>query len=188
MMDDNQSHEEAIPAQQSQRKPEGWAFALGTFFYAGAIPFAPGTMGSIATMLIVLGVELATQPLDPLWWMIAGLVVLVLGIPVGNAAETKFARHDPGWFVLDEVSGVLITYAMMRYALQYWGPVLENAQLDWWASIFVALIFFRTYDIAKPWPIRRVERVGRGAGIMLDDVVAGVMAGISCGVLVLIFA
>lgn len=166
-------------ANADAREPGGWRYALGTFFYSGAIPLAPGTMGSIATMLIVLAIELAIGVLAPWIWLAAGLGVLVLGIPVGDSVERAFRIHDPGWFVLDEVSGVLLAYALIGW---FGAPMLEgllDAQSAWALSIFVALIFFRAYDIAKPWPIRRVERIGAGAGIMADDAVAGLMAGAS---------
>lgn len=154
-------------------------YALGTFGFSGASPIMPGTVGSIAAMGVVVLVEAFWQPLVGVEWLIASLLMLVFGIAVGNRVERDMGAHDPGWFVLDEVAGVWLAYWMVLASAWIPEKAMPQVPQPWLVSIFVALIFFRVYDIAKPWPIRRVERLKAGYGIMLDDMVAGVLAGLS---------
>ena len=89
------------------------------------------------------------------------LLALVVGIPAGTLVERESEREDPGHVVLDEVCGQWIALAA--------SPVN-------WPHALLALILFRVFDIIKPWPARQLERLQGGAGIMLDDVAAGVYA------------
>ena len=133
-------------------------YAIVTCGYLGASPVAPGTFGTLGGVAIAW----ALAPLDnySLWVLIAAAVVSLIGIALGDWAEQAAGDKDPGFFVLDEVAGYLLTI--------WWfdGPSL--------LALFVAFCAFRFFDIVKPPPIRSVERVGGGAGIVLDDLVAGV--------------
>lgn len=136
---------------------------LGSAFGLGLLPFAPGTFGTVA------GVGLAlVLPGDAAIAAAAG-AVLVVGTLLARAAERRFGE-DPRWFVLDEVAGYLLA-------------VLLLPRTPWiLAGAFVA---FRAFDILKPWPIRRTERLGNGVGVMADDVVAALYAQavLRCGLL-----
>ena len=130
--------------------------ALG--FGAGLAPFAPGTFGSIVGLVIAL----ALAPLG-FWWNAAAIVVVVVaGIWICGESARRLGVHDHPAIVWDEVAGMMI--AMLAAPPTWWGALL-------------AFALFRLFDIAKPWPIREVDHGMRGgAGIMLDDVMAGMMA------------
>jgi phosphatidylglycerophosphatase A len=131
-------------------------FALG--FGAGLAPFAPGTFGS----LVGLGFAVALAPLG-LWWNVVAIVAAVAaGVWICGESARRLGVHDHPAIVWDEVAGMMI--AMLAAPAAWWGAPL-------------AFVLFRVFDIAKPWPIREVDHgMGGGAGIMLDDVLAGVFA------------
>jgi len=130
--------------------------ALG--FGSGLAPFAPGTFGS----LVGLAFALALAPLGLAWNLVAVAVVVVAGVWICGESARRLGVHDHPAIVWDEVAGMMIT--MLAVPDAWWGPPL-------------AFVLFRFFDIAKPWPIREVDHgMGGGAGIMLDDVLAGLFA------------
>ena len=139
-----------------------WAWAVATFFGAGLLRPGPGTYGSIAAVLLWLGaahwlhsVELAVGT------GVAALAATIIGIPAATIAAREAGRKDPGFVVIDEVAGQWIALIAVR-------PDWQHAAL--------ALLLFRAFDIWKPWPIQRLERLPEGTGIVLDDVAAGALA------------
>jgi phosphatidylglycerophosphatase A len=92
---------------------------------------------------------------------VAALVVTLVGIPASTVTAREAGREDPGFVVIDEVAGQLIALIAVR-------P-------DWRHAV-LSLVLFRVFDIWKPWPIRKLEALPEGTGIMLDDVAAGVLA------------
>jgi len=128
-------------------------------FGAGLLPRAPGTWGSL------VGLAAAWWLLDlPLPWRI-GVVVAVIGAGIWICGESarRLGRHDDQRIVLDEIAGVLVT------AL----AVTEKSLV----SLALVFVFFRVFDILKPWPIRDVDHSLKGGlGIMLDDLIAAVFA------------
>ena len=133
---------------------------LATGFGIGLVPHAPGTAGSIlalapAWLMFAL----------PLPWRIAvALAVVVLGVWVCGESARRLAVHDHPAIVLDEIAAMLLLC------------VLLEPSVPW---LLAALVLFRLFDIAKPWPIRAVDRkVSGGLGIMLDDVLAALFAAI----------
>jgi phosphatidylglycerophosphatase A len=131
-------------------------FALG--FGTGLAPFAPGTFGS----LVGLAFALALAPLG-LWWNVLAIVAAVAaGVWICGESARRLGVHDHPAIVWDEVAGMMI--AMLAAPDAWWGAPL-------------AFVLFRIFDIAKPWPIREVDHgMPGGAGIMLDDVLAGILA------------
>ena len=133
------------------------ASALGL----GHLPVAPGTWASAGAA----GVYLVVRCLpSPTWRLVlAGLIVAVclLGLRVCPRAVDVYGRSDPGPFVLDEVAGTWLT------CLLFWwrGPI---------AAAIAAFVAFRVFDIAKPFPIRRIEKVPGAWGVMADDLMAAV--------------
>ncbi len=137
--------------------PEAWlAFGFGT----GLVPYAPGTWGAM------LGLPLA-------WWLHRGgvivyaaatIAIVLVGIRLCGHAARRLGVHDHPGINFDEVAGQLVACAL--------------APLDWrW--FLAAFLLFRFFDILKPWPIRWLDRrLGGGLGIMIDDVAAGVAAGL----------
>ncbi|MDX2499327.1 MAG: phosphatidylglycerophosphatase A [Deltaproteobacteria bacterium] len=131
---------------------------LATGFYVGNIPFAPGTFGSLLGLplcFILAGIQLPPAII---------VVVLFIGLAVwvsNNAART-LKRKDPGCIVIDEIAGMMVTLIGVPVHL---------------TSVIIGFILFRILDIAKPFPIRMIDkRLSGGLGIVADDVVAGIFA------------
>ena len=130
--------------------------ALG--FGAGLAPFAPGTFGS----LVGLAFAMALAPLGPAWNLAAVVIAVLAGIWICGESARRLGVHDHPAIVWDEVAGMMI--AMLAAPDGWWGALL-------------AFALFRLFDILKPWPIREIDHgLGGGAGIMLDDVLAGIFA------------
>jgi phosphatidylglycerophosphatase A len=135
------------------------ALAVATVLGVGYVPFAPGTFGSAAGLLI--------------WWLLpqttaaqaAAIVVLfAAGTWSAHVAERHFGRTDPGYVVIDEVVGVLITFFL--------NPV-------GWTGAHAAFLLFRAADIVKPFPSNRLEALHGGLGVMADDAMAAVYANLA---------
>lgn len=145
-----------------------WAWVVATWFGAGWLKPGPGTYGSVAAVLLWYG----AAHLLRLGWIgltvgtaVAAVLATVIGIPAATIVAREAGREDPGFVVVDEVAGQWIALIAMR-------P-------DWQHAV-LALVLFRLFDIWKPWPIRRLEAIPEGTGIMLDDVAAGALA-LICG-------
>jgi phosphatidylglycerophosphatase A len=143
---------------------------VATFFGAGRLRPAPGSWGSLAAAL--------------LWWLLASqlppaarlpviLVLIVLSVAIGIPAATLEERgcggHDPAHVVIDEVAGQLVTLIAC--------PIV-------WQALLAGFILFRVFDVIKPPPIRSLEKLPEGTGIVVDDLGAGVYALIVLQVLV----
>lgn len=144
---------------------KGFSFALATFFNVGYSKIAPGTMGSLVT--IPIAYFLANY--FGIWGI--GTAVALFFI-IGTMATTEVLRHtphDPGFVVIDEVAGQLLTFICVA-------PHLNNHLYDW--QIYLAgFILFRIFDIFKPQPVRWADRkITNAWGVMLDDIIAGTYA------------
>ncbi len=139
----------------------GPAVWIATCGGVGYFPIAPGTAGSAVGLAIVAGA--GRLPLARPWATaaLAGMagVLFALGVWAAGEAEKYFGRTDPGPVVIDEVVGQMITLL-----------VRPSAPWKWLVAGFV---LFRVFDVLKPFPAGRAERLPGGLGIMLDDVVAG---------------
>jgi phosphatidylglycerophosphatase A len=149
---------------QSQNGAKHWAWAVATFFGTGYLKPGPGTWASLATVLLWFGAAHALHP-SPHVLLAILLVAIVfgvaLGIPAATIAERTSGRHDPSFVVIDEVAGQAI-------ALLFCPPD--------WRHALIAFVLFRLFDITKPFPVRRLERLPAGWGIVFDDVAAGLYA------------
>lgn len=151
---------------QTEATPPGraplWAFLIATFFGIGTLGPGPGTWGSAAAVLIwwalAHGVPASQQPL--LLAALASLAIIV-GIPAATRVARAYGKKDPGFVVIDEVAGQWITLLFV--------PVT-------WKTLLAAFILFRGFDILKPPPVRQLERLPEGSGIVVDDVGAGIYA------------
>ena len=133
---------------------------------AGKSPKAPGTCGSFVAIALA---PFIFMPL-PFWGRaILLLFVLVTGTIASARAEILLNKKDPSEVVIDEVLGQWIT-------------CLPFAALSLWEYV-AAFALFRLFDIAKPWPVRKLEEVGGGLGVMIDDAAAGLYAMICLGLL-----
>jgi len=126
---------------------------------AGLSPVAPGTCGSLVAIVLA---PFVFMPL-PMWGRVLALLfVLVTGTIASSRAEQILGKKDPSEVVIDEVLG-------------QWIAILPFAVLAWWEYV-AAFVLFRFFDILKPWPVRQLEGIGGGFGIMIDDAAAGVYA------------
>jgi phosphatidylglycerophosphatase A len=139
-----------------------WATLVATFFGAGRLRPGPGTWGSLAAVLIWLGTSRITPP-EWQTLILAGMAALAtaIGIPAATATAKASGVKDPEFVVIDEVAGQWIT--------------LLFAPLTW-KTLLAGFILFRGFDIVKPPPVRQLEKLPWGTGIVLDDVAAGFYA------------
>jgi phosphatidylglycerophosphatase A len=151
-----------------------WAWTAATFFGAGLLKPGPGTYGSVAALALWFAAAHTLHPAAATLATgtgIAALLATLIGIPAATIVARESGREDPGHVVIDEVAGQLI-------ALTLCPPD--------WKHALLALALFRLFDIFKPWPIRKLEALPAGTGIMLDDVAAGLMALVSAYVIPII--
>jgi phosphatidylglycerophosphatase A len=162
------THGKGIVGPESARlvceKKTRWAWVLGMWFGAGRMKPGPGTYGSVAAVLLWYFAAHLFHPdrlVLAIATAVAALIVILIGIPASTIVARESGREDPGFVVIDEVAGQWIALIAIR-------PDWQHAAL--------ALVLFRLFDIWKPWPIRRLEALPEGTGIMLDDVAAGALA------------
>jgi phosphatidylglycerophosphatase A len=150
-----------VPGPSRPRTPL-WATLIATFFGIGRLRPGPGTWGSAATVLLwaALAYALAPSMRTPVAIGLAALVTLI-GIPAATRVARGAGLKDPQFVVIDEVAGQLVALIAVPLA---WKPFLAG------------FIFFRAFDIIKPPPVRQLEAIPEGAGIVLDDVAAGLYA------------
>ena len=139
---------------------------VATCGYIGYVPIAPGTFGSAVGLALFALIRWSGSSAIEL-----GVIVLlfVLGVWSGNAAEKHFGRVDPGPVVLDEVAGMLITLALLP--VNIYGAI-------------VGFVIFRLFDVIKPWPANRLEALPGGLGMMADDAMAGIYGNVAMRVLI----
>ncbi len=132
---------------------------LSTWGGSGLLRPAPGTWGSLAALPPGLLILLTGGG----WALTFGaLVVLIIGVFSSEATMKRFASHDPGYIVIDEVAGLWIAL------------IASNGE---WPLVLLAFMLFRLFDIVKPWPVGWADRQLEGAiGVMADDVLAGLYA------------
>jgi len=137
-----------------------WATLVATFFGAGHMKPGPGTWGSLAA-IVLWGLIASNLPPGMRLPVIGLLIVLsvAIGIPAATLEARGCGRKDPSQVVIDEVAGQLIT--------------LIAAPIGW-KALLAGFILFRVFDIVKPPPIRLLERLPEGTGIVVDDLGAGV--------------
>lgn len=134
------------------------ATALATCGGIGFAPIAPGTVASLA--LALLYKFLLYRLAWPLFLLLF-LVLFFLGVQASAVLSTNLGHSDPRRIVLDEICGQLIALIALPST---------------WVAVGLSFLLFRLFDIVKPFPIRRSERLGSGWGIMVDDCLAGLMS------------
>ena len=138
------------------------ATLIATFFGIGRLRPGPGTWASAVTVLLwaALAHALAPSLQTPVAIGLAVLVTLI-GIPAATKVAHTSHIKDPQFVVVDEVAGQLVALIAVPFA---------------WKSLLAGFILFRGFDIIKPPPVRQLEAIPKGAGIMLDDIAAGLYA------------
>ena len=146
---------------EKRRSPAVW---IGTVAGAGYFPYAPGTVGSAVGIGLVAAI--GAIPVAQAWRAILlGLgagAVFAVGVWSAGRCEKFFGRMDPGQVVIDEVVGQAVAFLLAPHTS--------------WKLLLAGFALFRLFDITKPFPASRAERLPAGWGIMVDDVVAGIYA------------
>ena len=136
-----------------------WQFAA-TFFYLGKLPFAPGSWGSLGALILWIFLPLS-YPLQ----LIIIIILFALGVISSKKTADSMNDHDPSEVVIDEATGMGISLFMLPHSI---------------AIYTMAFILFRIFDIFKPSIIYRAQKLSGGWGIMLDDVLAGIITWLIC--------
>lgn len=140
-----------------------WAVAVSSVLGLGFTPRMPGTVGALVGVFVYLPAFLM-----PAEWVFAlplaelAVILLLSAVAVPGVLRAS-GLHDPSWVVLDEVAGMLCALCMSP----------PN-----FVRILLAFLFFRALDIFKPWPVNRLERLPGAWGVMADDILAGLLAGV----------
>ena len=152
----------AASASSGSRRTPLWATLVATLFGIGRLRPGPGTWGSAATVLLwaALGHALVPALRTPVAIALVILITLI-GIPAATEVARCSGIKDPQFVVIDEVAGQLVALIAVPFA---------------WKSFLSAFILFRAFDIVKPPPVRQLEAIPEGAGIVLDDIAAGLYA------------
>ena len=140
-----------------------WAELIATFFRVGYLRPGPGTWGSAAGMLLWAAIahQLARSRTHAGSHLLSAVRVTAIGIPAATQVARASSKKDPQFVVIDEVAGQLITLIAVPLA---------------WKTFLAGFILFRAFDIVKPPPVRQLEKLPEGTGIVLDDVAAGIYA------------
>jgi phosphatidylglycerophosphatase A len=147
------------------------AGVFATFFWVGKIPFAPGTFGSLAAFGLYLLLPFAY---NGIWVYLFPALILLLAlasVKICFKAEQSMGE-DASAIVLDEVWGYLIATVFLPH--------------NWLIGLY-AFILFRVFDIAKPFPIYRSQKIKGGWGVIIDDLLAGLYANILLQILIRIY-
>ena len=142
-----------------------FAVVLATAGYAGHFPIAPGTVGALVGLVLFAAIRAVGSQL---FEVLVPIVLYPAGVWAASVAERHYGRTDPGYIVIDEVVGTLVTLLLI--------PVS-------WPGAWLGFFIFRLYDIVKPLGARQCERMHGGFGVMTDDIVAGVYGNITLRVL-----
>ena len=131
---------------------------VATVFFIGYFPLASGTVASLAALIIYFFVGGNT-----ILYFTLTAISLMLGFWSSRGAEERFGERDPHAIVIDEFSGMLLVFLFIPFSLKF---------------LIAGFLLFRFFDILKPWPIRKLENLPAGWGILCDDLLAGVYAAV----------
>lgn len=152
------------------------SFTVATLFGTGYFPVAPGTAGSLASLPIIF--------LTCYYFGLTGLILLIVFSFLIGFLSTKevlkYTKHDPSFIVIDEFIGQSITFIFVA-------NILKHDLSVWWIYL-VGFVFFRLFDVWKPFPIRAIDKkVTNTFGVILDDIVAGFYASSLLHIIVYIY-
>jgi phosphatidylglycerophosphatase A len=156
--------ETLLPNRSAESNPRAplWATLTATFFGIGRLHPGPGTWASVATVALWAALAHVLPPELRIPAAIAlALFIILIGIPAATRVARATGGKDPQFVVIDEVAGQLIALIAVPLA---------------WKTFLAGLILFRGFDIIKPPPVRQLEKLPEGTGIVLDDVAAGIFA------------
>ncbi len=128
--------------------------------YFGRFPVVPGTAGTVVGVLLYL----VMKGLSPAWYLLWCAVIIAGGTWAAGRAEILLEKKDPPSVVIDEVAGFLLSMFMVP---------------PQWGFVIAGFFLFRIFDIIKPYPLNRLQDLHGGAGVMLDDIGAGIYTNIA---------
>ena len=141
---------------------------FSTGFYSGYIPFAPGTFGTLTALPLCYLLSICSKG----GGAVIIIAVILLAIWLADSSEKLINKKDPGCIVIDEIAGMLVTMAGLPFNF---------------ITVAIGFVLFRVLDIFKPFPIRYLERkIPGGAGIVVDDIMAGIIANITLRIIIYI--
>lgn len=165
------------PEAPARAAPNLQAVRLATAFGLGYAPMAPGTVGSLVAVVLFVPFLFSVESMFAQAAYLFVLVALALvGLWSVEQALPHWGSADPQPIVIDEILGQWLTYGSLVLT-QVLNPAASVAGAGW-KYLLVGFILFRALDVMKPFPIRRSERLPGAAGVLLDDVLAGVYAGL----------
>ncbi|GAB1401599.1 phosphatidylglycerophosphatase A [Elusimicrobiota bacterium] len=152
------------------------SFTVATLFGTGYFPVAPGTAGSLVSLPVIF--------LTCYYFGLTGLFLLIIFSVFAGLLTTKevlkYTKHDPSFIVVDEFIGQSLTFIFVA-------NILKNDLSVWWIYL-VGFVFFRLFDVWKPFPIRTIDKkVVNATGVILDDVIAGLYASFLLHIIVYIY-
>jgi phosphatidylglycerophosphatase A len=133
------------------------AWALATWFGCGRVPRAPGTAGALGAIPLYLVASRGGRA----GVAVAAIAVTAVSVWAASVVARELGEKDPQNVVIDEVAGMLVTMLPMREVS--------------WRAVAIGFLLFRLFDVVKPWPVKRFEKLPCGWGIVLDDVIAGAL-------------
>ena len=136
-----------------------FAEIVSTVFYIGRLPLAPGTWCSFIAFLLWYFIR--SFNIEGVFILYASLVLFFIGVAVSTIYSESLGEDDPSEIVIDEWVGQWIALWLIPHSF-IWG--------------FVSFLFFRVFDIFKPGPVQIMDDIKSGTGIMMDDVIAGILA------------
>lgn len=151
---------------RKKEKPPIIYSIIGTFLGIGYFPFAPATAVSIALCIIIWFLLKS-----PLVYLVTLLVLFVLGVVVSSKLETIWGE-DNRRIVIDESVGMLITLLVVPRKLLFF---------------IIGFLFFRFFDILKPYPVNESQKLKKGWGVVMDDVIAGMYSGIILWIFIFVY-
>jgi phosphatidylglycerophosphatase A len=126
----------------------------------GFSPVAPGTVGTLGAVPLAWALSRFGWPAE----LAASALLFALGVPAAVRAGRHWGVVDASPIVIDEVVGYLLTLAFVPFS---------------WPAALAGFVLFRLLDVVKPWPVSALDRIDSGLGVMLDDVAAGLLAGVA---------
>ncbi|MBL7665547.1 MAG: phosphatidylglycerophosphatase A [Bacteriovoracaceae bacterium] len=141
-----------------------------SFFGVGCAPIAPGTFGSAAGILVLF--YIAKFDVSLLVLCLLNLTVTIAAIFAVDYYQQQTKNFDPGWIVIDEVVGIIWAWCFV-----------PEASL---VNFILVFLLFRIFDIFKPWPVSYFDHLKSGFGVVMDDVVSGLLAGLILKILYMI--
>jgi len=131
---------------------------IGTVFYLGKLPLAPGTWTSLVATIVWYFIF---KDLNVYFLPMVTFLLFILGIISSNVIIEDSKEHDPSKIVIDEWVGQWLAFTLLPVTIQ---------------TGLIGFLAFRFFDILKPGPVKKMERLPKGLGVMADDVMAGILA------------